>query len=33
LLGWSVLRVTGDMVRDGRALELLERAICDREAA
>jgi very-short-patch-repair endonuclease len=27
LLGWTVLRVTGKMVRDGRALGLVERAI------
>jgi very-short-patch-repair endonuclease len=27
LLGWKVLRVTTDMVRDGRALALLERAL------
>ncbi|MFD2112037.1 DUF559 domain-containing protein [Thiorhodococcus fuscus] len=31
LQGWRVLRVTGDMVRDGRALRLAERALerCD----
>lgn len=27
LLGWRVLRVTGDMVKDGRALALVERAV------
>lgn len=27
ILGWIVLRVTGAMVRDGRAFELLERAL------
>ena len=26
LMGWCVLRVTGDMVRDGRALRLIQRA-------
>ena len=27
LLGWRVLRVTGDMVRDGRALRYVEMAL------
>ena len=27
LLGWRVLRVTGDMVHDGRALAFIERAL------
>ena len=27
LLGWTLLRVTGDMVRDRRALRLVERAL------
>lgn len=27
LSGWTVLRVTGSMVRDGRALNLVERAL------
>ena len=27
VMGWRVLRVTGDMVRDGRALRVLERAL------
>jgi hypothetical protein len=27
LMGWRVLRVTGAMVRDGRALEYVERAL------
>lgn len=30
LLGWTVLRVTSNMVRDGRALEVVERAFQDR---
>lgn len=29
LYGWTVIRVTPDMVRDGRALEWLERALID----
>lgn len=33
LLGWTVLRVTSDMVRDGRALALVEQAMKAREAA
>jgi len=28
ILGWRILPVTGDMVRDGRALKLVERAQC-----
>ena len=27
LLGWTVLRVTGEMVEDGRALRLVQRAL------
>lgn len=30
LQGWTVLRVTGAMVKDGRALELVERAVGER---
>jgi hypothetical protein len=32
LLGWRVLRVTTSMVRDGRALRLIERALTVRGA-
>jgi hypothetical protein len=32
LRGWCVLRVTPDMVRDGRALRLVERAFVERVA-
>lgn len=27
LLGWRVMRVTGNMVKDGRALQVIERAL------
>ena len=33
LLGWTVLRVTGDMVEDGRARDLLVRAFRQGEEA
>lgn len=29
LYGWTVIRVTPQMVRDGRAIEWLERALLD----
>ncbi len=29
ILGWKVIRVTTDMVKDGRALALIERALND----
>jgi hypothetical protein len=31
LLGWRVLRVTGDMVNDGRALATVRRALAQKE--
>lgn len=33
LAGWAVLRVTGEQIEDGRALEWLEKAIAQRQDA